>query len=611
MKRSILRRLKLRSIQTTMLLAFLALIAVIIITMSAVSLSYTIGDLENLSVGYTGQLIGEINSSIDAYIDNMKSISAVVVENADIRALMAAYNRLRGAEPDADTLQELEELTVKAAGHMQLVANTRTDITNIAVISKYRDVVLSDTEKAFNVHSSYNLSDWFLRPLSYANQIFVSPSHVQSLIQGEYRWVISISRSISDPVTGEVTGVMVIDMNYRSIETICENVNMEDSGYIYLMDNKKNLIYHPQQSLIYSGIKSEDFDSVLRLAGDGETARLADSDRILLRNTSEVTGWIAVGVINRQNLIGNRTSVVIFYACLAYIAVVMAALCAMLISSGVTRPIRRLETTMNQVEQGDLSVRSELRLDNEIGHLSDSFNTMVGRLCQLLDDRVRNEEEKRRSEIMALQAQINPHFLYNTLDTIIWMSASGQNEEVVEVTSALAHLFQSSISQGSSLVKLDVELKNIQSYLTIQKMRYKDKLSFRIDVPPELGGYMTPKLILQPIVENAIYHGIKTCPEGGTVMITARRQEEELLILIEDTGAGMPPERLATLFDPKPDDERGIGVLNVHNRIRLVFGPRYGLRYESQEGHGTRVTLSLPAAEWDCAANMTEEEGRP
>ncbi len=229
--------------------------------------------------------------------------------------------------------------------------------------------------------------------------------------------------------------------------------------------------------------------------------------------------------------------------------------------------------------------------------MSNTFNVMITRIKKLMESAIASEEEKRKSEIRALQAQINPHFLYNTLDAIIWMSAAGKNEEVAEMTAALADLFRTSISKGDSLASLHNEIGNIKSYLTIQKMRYGDKLSYGIHIPQDLLGLMTPKLILQPIVENAIYHGIKLSPTGGTITIGARRTEKLLILTVEDSGVGMTEEQTARLFEPKENTDRGIGVINVNNRIRLSFGPEYGLHYYSEPGKGTRVEAWLPLLE--------------
>ena len=213
-----------------------------------------------------------------------------------------------------------------------------------------------------------------------------------------------------------------------------------------------------------------------------------------------------------------------------------------------------------------------------------------------MDERLRSEEQKRKSEWKALQAQIQPHFLYNTLDSIIWMSHAGRNEEVVEMTSALALLLRSSIGDGSDTNTLKKEIAHVRSYLTIQKMRYNEKLRYEIDLDPQTEDCLLPKLILQPLVENAIYHGIKVKQQGGTVRIESLLEEDRLLITVEDDGVGMTPEQLETILDKKESDAEStkIGVYNVNERLQLFFGPDAAMKYYSTPGKRTMVMLVLP-----------------
>lgn len=581
------------SIRTHMVLSFMLLISMIVLFVSLVSYQYTVRDFENVSIQYTVRLLNEINASIDSYVQNMKSIAQVVVGNRDVKELMEFYVTTHDKPLSyREERQVLPELRTAVMAHLDTVKNTRSDITNVAVISKFQDVVLSDPRKEVNTFSEFNLSDWYLKPLSNKDEIIVTPSHVQNLIQGEYKWVITLSMAITNN-DGEVTGVMVIDLNYRSIEAICENAQLGKSGYIYLTDDKRNIIYHPQQQLLYSGIKTDLIDEVLKM----DDPFMRRDTKTYVRNRSAITGWSAVGVVNTDELLTNRVSIIKFYFYLAGWALLVASVIAVIISTTITKPITILESTIHKVEQGDFTVQSDIRVPNEIGHLSNTFNVMITRIKKLMESAIASEEEKRKSEIRALQAQINPHFLYNTLDAIIWMSAAGKNEEVAEMTAALADLFRTSISKGDSLASLHNEIGNIKSYLTIQKMRYGDKLSYGIHIPQDLLGLMTPKLILQPIVENAIYHGIKLSPTGGTITIGARRTEKLLILTVEDSGVGMTEEQTARLFEPKENTDRGIGVINVNNRIRLSFGPEYGLHYYSEPGKGTRVEAWLPLLE--------------
>ena len=277
-------------------------------------------------------------------------------------------------------------------------------------------------------------------------------------------------------------------------------------------------------------------------------------------------------------------------------ALVLALVFALQLSRSIAEPIRRLMQTMRRVEEGDLHVRSQVSSRTELGQLSDSFDHMIAKTAELMDERLRSEEQKRKSEWKALQAQIQPHFLYNTLDSIIWMSHAGRNEEVVEMTSALALLLRSSIGDGSDTNTLKKEIAHVRSYLTIQKMRYNEKLRYEIDLDPQTEDCLLPKLILQPLVENAIYHGIKVKQQGGTVRIESLLEEDRLLITVEDDGIGMTPEQLETILDKKESDAEStkIGVYNVNERLQLFFGPDAVMKYYSTPGVRTMVMLVLP-----------------
>ena len=303
-----------------------------------------------------------------------------------------------------------------------------------------------------------------------------------------------------------------------------------------------------------------------------------------------------MGVAYTQELLRSQDRIYKTYLLIAAAALILALVFALQLSRSIAGPIRRLMQTMRRVEDGDLHVRSQVSSRTELGQLSDSFDHMIAKTAELMDERLRSEEQKRKSEWKALQAQNQPHFLYNPLDSIIWMSHAGRNAEVVEMTSALALLLRSSIGDGSDTNTLKKEIAHVRSYLTIQKMRYNEKLRYEIDLDPQTEDCLLPKLILQPLVENAIYHGIKVKQQGGTVRIESLLEEDRLLITVEDDGVGMTPEQLETILDKKESDAEStkIGVYNVNERLQLFFGPDAVMKYYSTPGVRTMVMLVLP-----------------
>jgi two-component system sensor histidine kinase YesM len=292
----------------------------------------------------------------------------------------------------------------------------------------------------------------------------------------------------------------------------------------------------------------------------------------------------------------------IFSIILIFSAVTFSVIAAWSLSRSIYTPIKKLHDVTTTITKNDLQALMTSDNVDEITELGMSFNIMIGKIKELLDSKIKEQENLKKAELRALQAQINPHFLYNTLDTIIWMAESKKTDEVVKIVSALSDFFRISLSKGMDWISIGEEMHLIRSYLTIQKMRYRDILDFNIEVSEDVAENMILKLILQPLVENALYHGIKNKRQGGTISVRARRNDkDEVLLEVEDNGMGLTPERLAQVRAGLEDDsgdsglESGFGLGNVHRRIRLYYGSPYGLSIQSEYTIGTCVTLVIPA----------------
>lgn len=287
---------------------------------------------------------------------------------------------------------------------------------------------------------------------------------------------------------------------------------------------------------------------------------------------------------------------------LIFSAVTFSVIAAWSLSRSIYTPIKKLHDVTTTITKNDLQALVTSDNVDEITELGMSFNIMIGKIKELLDSKIKEQENLKKAELRALQAQINPHFLYNTLDTIIWMAESKQTDQVVKIVSALSDFFRISLSKGMDWITIGEEMQLISSYLTIQKMRYRDILDFKIEANEDVAENTILKLILQPLVENALYHGIKNKRQGGTISVRARRNgNDEVLLEVEDNGIGLTPERLAQLRAGLEDDsgdtrlESGFGISNVNRRIRLYYGRPYGLSIHSEYTRGTCVTVVIPA----------------
>jgi two-component system sensor histidine kinase YesM len=252
----------------------------------------------------------------------------------------------------------------------------------------------------------------------------------------------------------------------------------------------------------------------------------------------------------------------------------------------------------DQVAKGDLTVRSTASGGAEVNMLSDSLNAMIDKINDLLERITKEQVRLRKAEFELLQSQINPHFLYNTLDTIIWLAESGEQEEVVSMVGSLSDFFRTSLNQGKEVVSIREEIMHVRSYLEIQQVRYRDILEYEIDVAEELDPYLIPKITMQPLVENALYHGIKNKRGVGKITVTGKPEKHYFLLQISDNGIGMTDERMAEVkegIEKRLSSEKNIyGLYNVNERIRLNFGEEYGVHISSVYGEGTTVAVKLP-----------------
>jgi len=422
---------------------------------------------------------------------------------------------------------------------------------------------------------------------------------VQNLIKDEYPWVITLSRSVINKNTGDYAGTLMVDLNYELIEEICEEVELGSQGYVFVINETGEIVYHPRQQLIYSDLKTELIDSVLTLKNGNIFLTLDSEDVLYTVHTSSNTGWTLVGVsyIDEMNSYKNQLRTI--YILLGILGFSLLILLSILLSSRISRPIEKLRESMKEVERGNFDIEIAVDSTNEIQELAQDCKIAIKKIKELMDQNEHDQDIKRKNELKALQAQINPHFLYNTLDSIIWMAECGQNEEVVDMTTALAEFFRLGITKGSEIVSVRSMIDHIRNYLTIQKMRYKNKLDYRLEVDPDIYSYRTLKLLIQPIVENSIYHGLKEKKSGGWIQIKGRKDGDLLIFEIEDNGVGISEESFEDLLENRSESKTGsgVGLRNVQERIKLFFGDEFGLTYKSIPGKGTIFTLILPALE--------------
>lgn len=418
---------------------------------------------------------------------------------------------------------------------------------------------------------------------------FLSLPHVESIFESYYPWVVTLTAPLPQ---GEETAWVSLDLSFSSISSHINNVSIGQHGYCFLMDKQGNIVYHPQQQLLYSGLKSED-TAKLAAFSDGTYA-----DDTVIYSLTSVKGsdWRVVGVSYMDELVNRYVrEMILLLLVLAAIILVTALFTSWLLSRLLTRPLRGLASAMETFESDtDQFTYHPVGGTKEVQELSSSFGHMVIRIQQLVTT-VREEEiNLRKTELKALQAQINPHFLYNTLDSIAWMCEQGRNTDAVKMVHALATLFRISISKDHELIPIAKEIEHAKSYLQIQKYRYKNRFTYQFHVDPGCLEYLCNKITLQPIIENAIAHGLDLLVDEGRIDVDVRQVGDDIVFCVEDNGVGMSQEQIVSIMEHGPKDRTGIGIRNVNDRLKIYFGKDYGLHITSQLDVGTRVEIRMP-----------------
>lgn len=418
---------------------------------------------------------------------------------------------------------------------------------------------------------------------------YMTAPHVETIFEGYYPWVVTMTAPLEQGGGAEWVS---LDLSFSSISSYISNVSIGQRGYCFLMDSEGNIVYHPQQQLLYAGLKSEDTAALAALADD------AYADDTVIYSLTSVAGsnWRVVGVSYVDELVNRNVSEMIRLSMLLAVVVLAAALLtSWLLSRLLGRPLRGLASAMESFEaDADHFTYRPVGGTREVQELSDSFGHMVLRIQQLMST-VREEEiNLRKTELKALQAQINPHFLYNTLDSIAWMCEQGRNVDAVKMVHALARLFRISISKGHELIPVAKEIEHAESYLQIQKYRYKNQFTYTFDVDPGCLDYYCNKITLQPIIENAINHGLDLLVEEGRIDVRVCQDGGDIVFYVQDNGVGMSDEKIRAIMQRAPTDRTGIGIKNVDDRLKIYFGKNYGLRITSEPDVGTCVEIRMP-----------------
>ncbi|MDU0200642.1 cache domain-containing sensor histidine kinase [Paenibacillus sp. MAH-36] len=522
--------------------------------------------------------ISKSGAFVGAYIDRLLVLSNVLANNPQTIKTLASPTK----EGEKDEMQLI-----------RTVLMSDSYIKSVVVIGKDGYMLSNETKLNMQRSSDMMTEPWYVEAIK-GKTPALSSARMQEFAMDKDKWVISMSQEVKDE-NNQNLGVILLDIEYNGIDDYLKDLDLGSKGFAFIINSHSGIVYHKDPTFFVDPAKKEQLRNISMLANGYDR-----SQNVLIHKTQIANSdWTLVGVSSLDGLLQIRSQMLRSFAIVGIGLFILIITVSLIIARSITRPVHRLEQAMQKVRAGTLEVSVPESGVTEVQGLAQHFNLMVSEVRRLLEEIETKEKALHTYELKVLHSQINPHFLYNTLDTIVWMAEFNESERVISTTKALAKFFQLSLSGGSEMATIENEMNHVAQYLFIQKERYGDKLHYQLDFDPALAVKVIPKIILQPIVENAIYHGIREKEGSGFVEITCDYTDDgHVQFIVRDDGVGFDPlaHRLNKDVEPSTAQPKlgGVGINNVDERLKLYYGKEYGVHIQSRLGEGTTVTIIIP-----------------
>lgn len=591
-------KLELRGIQSTIMAVFsLISFSVLLILGFTIYTRFSASARQEIISG-TQRLAEQSGEYLEDYLMDMRRVSDSIY-----------YNVIK--ENDFSTqAKDIQQ------GMNLLYAANRENLRSIAVYNEYGSLMAAEPVVLQKEDPNITKQGWYEKAMGELENMHFSTPHIQNLFDdgaSRYYWVISLSRAVELTSHGVPrTGVLLVDMDYSGIERLMRQINESGNGqYFYLCDSDGQLIYHSRQIQIYNGIGSENSRQAAGYKDGVYDEYFAGERRKVVVATVSYTGWKLVGVIPYSAFTYGLFNLRYFFGIFMLLMAMMLVFVNRVVSVRISSPILKLNDSVMSYEAGE-TPEIYIGGSREIRHLGYSIQTSYEQIDELMKEIVREQNERRKSELDALQSQINPHFLYNTLDSIIWMVEDGRNDGASFMITELARFFRIGLSKGRTVITVKEELQHAKSYMNIQKIRYKNAFSVVFDIDPAIHSCCTAKLVLQPILENAINYGVSGMDGAGEIKVAGRLEEGIVRLAVQDNGIGMVEEEASLILTDSSRKQKhgsGVGLVNVNKRIQILFGKEYGLAVASEPDEGTEVSIRIPAVPYTEENRKVLEEG--
>lgn len=595
-----LKKYKDLKMQNKLFLGFLSVIVVIAVFLGYFSMTVSERTIKSQMLDSIQETTSQMGENIDNEIQKVLNISTQVCSNEEVCGILQ--------EEKPDTQAEYYDNDNFMKQVLNTSFGTAFSVEDVFVCSYNGSVYTSDKNK-LSLAEDYDFTrtDWFEEMKSGGlNTIILSGYDGNAYIStGEPQKIFSIVRKIYDKKQKKEIGCMIIDMNSDILGNVLQSMNSNSYQKVLIIDNNKKIVYHPDST--YIGIQYRENQVSELLTMENGYIESQEEEGYQVFSTSEITGWSVICIVENRYVMESVNRLRLFLAIVMLFGLILSVYLARYISKFISGPVAQLQKQMHQVGKGDFDIDIDAQTKDEIGHLTHAFDKMVKRTKQLIENVYQSEIYQKEAELNALQAQINPHFLYNTLQTIDMMAEEEGVDDISDACQALSKIFRYSINRGREFVQVKEEIKHVKNYMLIQKLRFGEKLEIGYEVEKDCEDLYIVKLLIQPLVENAVVHGIENVLGKCKVLIRVFQQGEYLYVEVEDNGNGIGEQKLRKLnerleksSEQKMVHEEGysggssIGLENTNTRIKLYFGQKYGIKIESKEGAGTKVRLKLP-----------------
>ena len=549
-----------------MILALLGIVGGIYYQTSSVAIRQTTEQNTRKTIQQSGQFI-------TSYLQKVKQTTSSLAENEKIKTYAQT--------PSQENAEQLRQL-------FATILKTDSDLVSAILVTKDGNLISTDPELTMKISADMMKEKWYQDAIHKGAMPILTPARRTVSHTIGQKWVISIMQEVVDK-DGKNLGVVRLDIGYKTLEAYLDQLQLGKEGFTFIVNANHDFVYHPKKAVYSSNAEMKAMAPYLSVKNGYVKSKQAYVSQYQIPNS----GWTLIGVSSMEQLHAVQTQILWSFIGTGLFALGVCLIGIWFVLRLWIRPLRDLQATILKVGSGHSDLRANETGSPELVDLARQFNIMLDRIDQLMIAVKEEEQNVRKYELQALSSQINPHFLYNTLDTIVWMAEFNDSKRVVEVTKSLAKYFRLALNQGHEQISLKDEIDHVRQYLFIQKQRYGEKSQYEIKELKQYDDYKIPKLILQPLVENAIYHGIKEMNRQGMIRVSVSENDTQLIVSIYDNGRGFVASETtnATLVRLG-----GVGLKNVNQRLQLQFGKSYHMEIKSEENTYTEIRLYFPKA---------------